>query len=65
MTGFLNFYYQKRKHTTYKIPAEIFKKKYDDSTIRKEGLMVIEQSRKWYFKQIDFEEEKEVLVANW
>ena len=60
----MNFYNQKRKHTTTnKIPAEVFRK-YDDPTIRKEVVMATEQSRKSHLTQIDFEE-GEVLVINW
>ena len=62
---FLNFYNQKRKHTTTnKIPAEIFRK-YDDPTIRKEVVMATEQSRKRHLTQIDFEEGEIVLVTSW
>ena len=66
MTGFLNFYNQKRKHiTTNKIPAEIFRK-YDDPTIRKVVVMATEQSRKRHLTQIAFEwEGEEVSVTNW
>ena len=61
----MNFYNQKRKHTTInKIPAKIFRK-YDDPTIRKEVVMATEQSRKRYLTKIDFEEGEEVLVTNW
>ena len=61
----MNFYNQKRKHTTInKIPAEIFRK-YDDPTIRKEVVMATEQSRKRHLTQIDFEEGEEVLVTSW
>ena len=64
LSGFLNFYNQKRKHTTTnKIPAEIFRK-YDDSTIRKEVVMATEQSRKRHLTQIDFEEGIEILITN-
>ena len=65
LSGFLNFYNQKRKHTTTnKIPAEIFRK-YDDPTIRKEVVMATEQSRKRHLTQIDFEEGEIVLVTSW
>ena len=64
LSGFLNLYNQKRKHTTTnKIPAEIFRK-YDDPTIRKEVVMAKKQSRKRHLTQIDFEEGEIVLVTS-
>ena len=64
LSGFLNFYNQKKKHTTTNmIPAEIFRK-YDNPTIRKEVVMATKQSCRRYLTHIDLEE-GEVLVTNW